>query len=149
MLNDSHIGLENMLQNSWLSDVIVLNESSNFDQPGDVDIFRNAEEMCDYLEHWFVEENLGFALSGLGLLVELRTDGRKVFATIADEKPAKPETLRQWLVAAASSIHDVRKHKASQKGWHPFRSPTHLGLAERNGVLPQSIEGLIAYISMK
>lgn len=138
-----------MAPDSWLSDVVVLNEGSNFDEPGDVTLFRNIEDICDYLEHWFVEENLGFALSGLGLSVELSRDGQRVFATITDEKPAKPETLRQWLTALASSAHDARMHKATKQIWHPFGSATHLGTAERTGAYPQSIEGLIAYISMK
>ncbi len=138
-----------MSPNSWLSDVVVLNESHHFDQPGDVAVFRNLEDMCDRLEHWFVEQNLGFAMSGVGIPVELSTDGRRVFATIVDQQKARPETLKNWLMALATSVHDARVQQAAKRRWQPFGSVTNLGLAEKAGVLPQSIEGLIAYVSMK
>ena len=53
-----------MTEPAWLRDVIVVNESSEIEKPSDANIFRNGESACRYLEHWWVENEEGFALAG-------------------------------------------------------------------------------------
>jgi len=132
----------------WLSDVVVLNESRSFSTPGDVHVFRNMEDMCGYLEHWFVEEKHGYALTGNGYPVELTTDGKRVFGTVLSDREPSADVLTDWLVHYANAVREARIHK-SKKRPTLFATPTNIGLAELEGVLPQSVEGLLAYIFMK
>ena len=130
---------------NWLADVAVLNSNPRFNEPGDVQIFRNISDMCSELEPWFVEEQEGYALNGNGEPIELTTDGDVVFGKVVLGEEPEVSVLKEWLVSAAKSLRDARIYKADKPGIKFFAS-TQIGEAERQGILPTSIEGLIAYV---
>ncbi|MEP3275867.1 MAG: hypothetical protein ABJN26_15895 [Stappiaceae bacterium] len=132
---------------TWLSDVAILNENFRFSEAGDVAVYRNIADMCEKLEHWFVEENHGFALTGNGLPIELSTDGERVFGKVSEQKKPEPAILKGWLISAAAALRDARIYQADKRGLKLFGS-TNIGLAERSGILPETVEGLIAYLGM-
>ena len=103
--------------------------------------------MCGYLEQWFVEEKLGYALTGNGIPVELTTDGKRVFGTVLSDREPSVDVLTDWLVHYAEAAREARIHK-SKKRPSIFTTSTNIGLAEKDGALPQSVEGLLAYIFM-
>ena len=133
---------------SWLSDVAVFNESDEYAMPGDISIYRNIEEMCSGMEAWMVEGGgIGFSLNGLGQTIKLEMDGEQAVGSVVSE--AKPDlaTLTIWLRHAAEGVQEARLIKSRKKPWF-FWSPPALGKAEAEGVLPETIEGLVAYIHM-
>ena len=133
---------------NWLTDVIILNESVQFSDPGDVTVYRNIADMCEYIEPWFVEQKLGYALTGNGLPITLTTDGKSVFGEVlVDDEPNTP-ALTGWLMSLAASVRDARLDKAKRRRFFAFVS-TNVGSVELDGQLPRSIEGLLAYVSMK
>lgn len=132
---------------NWLTDVAILNESSRFDEPGDVTVYRNIADMCEKTEHWFVEQKLGFALTGTALPIELTTDGERVFGKVLGNREPEVATLTIWLQSMAASVREARLNRANKRGLLVFGS-TNIGPAELDGQLPRSVEGLIAYVSM-
>src|SRR5262245_28509873 len=54
------------VQDDWLEDVIIVNESKDQHIAGDVSVFRSPGDACGHLEPWWVEQNEGFALDGRG-----------------------------------------------------------------------------------
>jgi hypothetical protein len=123
----------------WLADVTIVNESGAPDDPGDVSIFRSAAEACRYLEHWWVEENEGTARNGRGDRVVLGVEGRKVVVQAIAADPNGSSILLVWLRHAAKALLDARQQKAR-------RNRGLLSRSEQLGVLPETVEGLIAYI---
>ena len=133
---------------SWLSDVAVFNESQEYAVPGDVSIYRNIEELCSGMEAWMVDDGgIGFALNGLGQTIELEMDGENAEGVVVDASESDLATLKIWLRSAAESVQEARAIKSRKKP-HFFWSPPSLGNAEAQGVLPNTVEGLLAYIHM-
>jgi hypothetical protein len=100
------------------------------------------------MEAWMVEgAGIGFSLNGLGQTIKLEMDGEQAVGSVVDE--AKPDliTLTIWLRFAAEAVQEARSIKSQKKPWFLWSPPT-LGKAEAEGVMPDSIEGLLAYIHM-
>ena len=135
------------LAENWLHDIAVLNESRQFQIANDVSVYRTLHDLCEKLEPWFVEENLGFALTASGLHIELTTDGKQVFAQVNLEQGTHEETLNTWLQEAAKYLRCFRIERSQPKRWG-FKRPISIGCAERHGARPESTEGLLAYIAM-
>jgi hypothetical protein len=123
----------------WLEDVIVVNESKDQRVAGDVSAFRGPGDACRYLEPWWVADNEGFALNGLGQQVTFGVCENSVVIERCEPMTGGVQILLDWLRATALHVHEARTSRA-QKG------KLVLGRLEASGVLPQSIEGLIAYI---
>lgn len=133
---------------SWLSDVAVFNESEQYDVPGDISIYRNIEEMCSGMEAWMVEDGgIGFSLNGLGQTIKLEMDGEQAVGSIVVETKPDQITLAIWLKHAAKGVQEARLIKSRKKPWLLW-SPPAIGTAEAEGALPDTIEGLLAYIHM-
>ena len=133
---------------SWLYDVAVFNESEDYALPGAVSVYRNIEKMCSGMEAWMVEDGgIGFCLNGLGHALKHDMIGERVLGQVDDNSEPDLTTLQLWLTSVARSIHEVRAFKSRKKP-RLFWSPPTLGLVEAQGVLPDTIEGLIAYIHM-
>lgn len=133
---------------SWLYDVAVFNESEDYAAPGDVSVYRNIEEMCSGMEAWMVEDGgIGFCLNGLGQAIKLDLIGENVVGLVDDAGKPDLDTLQSWLTSAAKSVQEERAFKSRRKPRF-FWSPPTLGFVEAQGVLPDTVEGLIAYIHM-
>ncbi|MBL8531465.1 MAG: hypothetical protein JNK94_07000 [Hyphomonadaceae bacterium] len=128
-----------MTQNDWLSDVIVVNESSDPQIAGDVQVYRNATDVSYQLEHWYVGDVEHLALDGLGRRVVLGLDGNKVVVERTEPCPDGQALLLSWLLVLAQHLRKVRLDRATKKHFD-------LGAAEASGVLPTTVEGLIAYV---
>lgn len=138
----------NLPNQSWLSDVAVFNENDEYAVPGDVSIYRNIEEMCFSMEAWMVEgDGIGFSLNGLGQKIAIEMDGEQAVGSVADEVEPDLATLTLWLRHAAEGIQEARTVKSRKKPWMLWSPPT-LGAAEAKGILPETIEGLLAYTHM-
>lgn len=129
------------MSGSWLHDIVLVNDGPNEFEPGDVYVFRSFADACSYLEHWAEEPELAvFSAEGEQLTVkadefgnmgiierQFRADGLDVVTT--------------WLRRMAEAVSAARRHRAGKR-WRRI----HLGEREAQGVLPQTIEGLIAYV---
>ena len=121
-----------------LQHVIVVNESSRESAAGDVELFRNTESACGYLEHWWVEDGEGFALTGVGHRVVLGVDARKrVIVERIEPRENGPALLTAWLKSAAQSVLEARQFKARKRR-------AVLTDMEMRGETPATIEELIA-----
>jgi len=128
------------MTDAWLDDVVIVNESRDERQAGDVSIFRNAMEACGWLEHWWVENGEGFAFTAAGDRLMLAADNNdRVYVADRQEVADGSEIVRGWLLATATALLETRRAKVG-------KGKLHFGAAEKNGELPASIEGLIAYL---
>jgi hypothetical protein len=123
----------------WLDDVIIVNESSDPEIAGDVQIYRNEGDVGRQLEHWYVSDVEHLALTGTGQKAALGLRGKLVVVDRVEPFPAGPSLLSTWLEATARHSLSVRTERA-RKG------QTQLGALGARGVLPTTTEGLIAYI---
>jgi len=131
------------MTDNWLSEIVVVNESSAEEVPGDVSIFRHAEDACAWLEHWWVEDKEGFAITAAGHRIELGLGAKQdVIIAGVEDVPSGVEVVRAWLHSLASVILAERTRKAK-------KGKLRLSPSEAHGHLPTSSEGLIAYIFMK
>lgn len=131
------------MTDNWLSEIVVVNESSEEAVAGDVSIFRHADDACAWLEHWWVEDKEGFAITAAGHRIELGVGAKQnVIVSGVEEVPTGIDVVRSWLHSVASGVLEERTRKAN-KG--RFR----LSPSEVDGQLPTTSEGLIAYIFMK
>jgi hypothetical protein len=138
----------NLPSKSWLSDVAVFNESNEYAVPGDVSTYRNISEMCSGMEAWMVEGGgIGFSLNGLGQAIKLEMDGEQVVGSVVENSKPDLVTLTIWLRSAAEAVQEARSIKSKKKPWF-FGAPPILGKAEVEGVMPDTIEGLLAYIHL-
>ncbi|QNA84936.1 hypothetical protein G4G27_13725 [Sphingomonas sp. So64.6b] len=121
-----------------------MNDAPEMDQPGDVLIFRNFDDARSYLEHWADELELPvFSASGEKLVIVADMHG---YVTVDRREPHDrgEELITACLRHNAQAVFAARLHR-SGKRWRRV----YLGEAVRAGVLPESIEGLIAYIGFK
>jgi hypothetical protein len=94
-----------------LDDVVVVNESSRFEIPGDVFAFADGDSAGRYLEAIDVANNEYFALSGDGRLLSLWTDGKRVYVEQTEATTNHAPRVHAWLRHAASAIAVQRKKK--------------------------------------
>jgi hypothetical protein len=127
---------------SWLKEIVILNENSPPHVPGDVQIFRSAIGVCYHLEPWFVGDVDHMAISGIGDLVILGASDNHVYVERTEPFSEGLGLLREWLVPTAIRIHQERS-KAEKK------KPSAVGSLMPDGVMPDTIEGLIAYIGFE
>lgn len=131
------------MADNWLSEIVVVNESSDEAVAGDVSIFRHAGDACAWLEYWWVEDKEGFAITAAGHRIELGVGAKQnVIVAGMDEAPTATDVVRSWLHSVASGVLEERTRKAK-------RGKLRLSPSEVDGQLPTTSEGLIAYIFMK
>ena len=123
---------------------VVVNESRDLRRPGDVSVFRDADAMCRWLEPWWVEDGEGFAFSAAGERILLGVDGTRVVVTGREPMADGLEIVRGWLLDAAAAVLRTRQERA--EGWIPLGRHPMLSEAEARGNLPETVEGLIAYV---
>jgi hypothetical protein len=130
-----------MSDDARLHDIILVNDTGRGDDvnPGDVDVFRTAGDACAYLEPWWVEERHGLAFTAAGEQVTLGVDGYQVVVDGYAPRPDGQQIVLSWLRHSAQSILEARRHRA-------VKGKVRLGRVEAEGVLPTSVEGLIAYV---
>lgn len=127
------------MSENWLSDVIVINETNNSEDVGDLSIFRSLGDACRKVEPWYADEVNFYALNGLGQSLEFTSSGYTTKASTLTEVEPNPHLLLFWLSQSAKDVFEARQYKAS-------KNELVLGLAESSHILPSTIEGLIAYI---
>lgn len=135
------VAIAAMSGDEWLHDIILVNDTGRGDdlEPGAVDVFRSAGDACGYLEPWWVEERHGLAFTAAGEKVTLGVEGLGVFVHGCEPQPDGRQIVLGWLRHSARSILDARRHRAA-------KGKVRLGRLEAEGVLPTSVEGLIAYV---
>lgn len=131
------------MTDDWLSEIVVVNESSDEAVGGDVSIFRHAGDACAWLEQWWVEDKEGFAITAAGHRIELGVGPkREVIIAGIEEVPTGADVVRAWLHSLALVVLAERTRKAK-------KGKLRLSPSETQGHLPTSSEGLITYILMK
>jgi len=126
------------MNRNWLNDVIVVNDNNDPEKPGDVQVYRNEGDVGRQLEHWYVNES-HMALTGTGDKAILGLRGNLVIIERREPFAEGIQLLSQWLTAKAQHLHSVRRDRA-QKG------KVQLGALEAQGIIPETVEGLIAYV---
>jgi hypothetical protein len=127
---------------TWLKEIIILNENDDPQRPGDVQLFRSALGLCHHLEPWFVEDVGHLALNGIGDRVVLGVAGKNVVIDRTENYESGLDLLRAWLQPTALRIHNMRVDAEKKKRLAK-------GSLAPDGVMPESIEGLIAYIGFE
>jgi hypothetical protein len=127
---------------NWLADVIVLNDNPDPVRAGDVQIYRNEGDLGRQLEHWYVDDVAHLALTGTGDKAILGLRDRLVIVERREPFAEGAAVLQQWLTVTAQHVLAARTERA-RKG------KVQLGTLEAQGVLPDSTEGLIAYIGFQ
>lgn len=127
------------MNESWLSDVTIINETNGNENVGDLSVFRSLGDACLKLEPWYVDEVNIHALNGLGQSLEFSASGFTTRATIVSGLEPNPQLPLSWLSQFAEHVFDARKYKAT-------KNKLVLGKSESSHVLPTTIEDLIAYI---
>jgi hypothetical protein len=130
--------IDELMSDPWLSDIILVKDGAEI-SASSVDVFRSAGDACAYLEHWWVEERLGLAFTAAGSQVICGVEDARVVVDRYEPRGDGEEIVLSWLRYTASAILDVRRYKAA-------KGKLYLGTEEVRGVLPTSVEGLIAYI---
>ena len=96
-----------------LADIVVVNENRDPAVAGDVAIFRNAHAACRHLEHWWVEDEEGWAFTSSGERLTLGVNDRKQVVVLGREpEPDGRELVHGWLLIAASAVLAARRAKA-------------------------------------
>ncbi len=123
-----------------LADIVIVNESKVEATAGDVTIFRSVEAVCNYLEHWWVEDGEGFAFTATGERLKLGVDEQSKVVVVNREAAPDGETLvYNWLSTTAIAVLEARRFKAA-------RGKVVLSQSEQEGQLPTSIEEIISYV---
>jgi hypothetical protein len=130
------------IQDTWLRDVIIVNESKDERAAGDVSIFRTEYDACRTLEPTDVTNKEYLAFNGVGERVSFGVDRLHVVIQRREQEPSGIEIVHRWLTETVTHAHEVRKEKAN-------RGKLKLGREESHGVLPNTIEGFIAYLGFR
>jgi hypothetical protein len=126
---------------SWLHDIVLVNDGPDEACPGDVDVFRNLTDARAYLEHW--AECLDCAVfSGAGQRLIMAADQHgNVSIQARIDRVDGQAIIKAWLTRMAQAILESRRYRAG-KSW----KRVNLGELEAQGILPDTVEGLIAYV---
>jgi hypothetical protein len=128
------------LDQQWLSEAVLINESTQEAVAGDVSLYRSIGEACRALEHWWVEERLGYAFTASGDRLLLTVDRSKNVVLEGREPCSDGKAIvLGWLKSSAGSVLQARKAKAAG-------GKVILSSFEERGLLPLTTEGLIAYV---
>lgn len=90
------------------SNITILNDSSDFEVPGNVQIFHSRHEAARSLEPIDVERALVYALSASGGKLESSIQHGRVVLLSSDDERNYEDTLRKWLVHAAMCVQETR-----------------------------------------
>lgn len=123
---------------SWLTDIILVKDGIDL-APSALDVFRSEGDACSYLEHWWVEDLHGLAFTATGMQVIFGVHNARVVVGSLEPRSDGEQIVLSWLQHAANAMLEVRGMKAA-------KGKLYLGTEESQGVLPRSVEGLIAYI---
>src|SRR4051794_25595672 len=97
----------------WLGNIVVVNENRDEAAAGDVSVFRSADDACRHLEHWWVENGEGFALTASGERLTLGVDEKdRVVVVDRQATPDGQAIVRGWLQAYAAAVLEARRAKA-------------------------------------
>ena len=132
-----------MTSSNWLEDIILVNDGPDESCPGDVMVFRNLTDARAYLEHW--SDSIDDAVfSGTGQRLIMAADEHGDMSIQARIDRADGEAIiKAWLTRMAEAILESRRYRAAKRlGWRRVN----LGELEAQGVLPATVEGLIAYV---
>jgi hypothetical protein len=126
---------------TWLHDIVLVNDGPDETCPGDVAVFRNLTDARAYLEHW--AESLDDAVfSGAGQRLIMAADQHGNISIQARIDRVDGEAIiKAWLTRVAQAIFESRRYRAGKR-W----KRVNLGELEAQGVLPDTVEGLIAYV---
>lgn len=130
---------------NWLKELIVVNELMAVDDPwlaGDVLIFQSALALQNWMPPHWISEVAHFALSGAGDRVVLAARGNKIIVERTEDYPQGLDMLREWLEPTAKRIHQMRADAYK-------KTKVATGSLLPDGEMPQSLEGLIAYIGFR
>jgi hypothetical protein len=126
---------------TWLHDIVLVNDGPDETCPGDVDVFRNLTDARAYLEHWAESvECAVFSGAGQKLIMEADQHGNVSIRTREDRADGEA-IIKAWLTRMAKAILESRRARVGKR----WRS-VNLGELEAQGVLPDTVEGLIAYV---
>jgi len=132
------VGMENHQQ--WLNDIVLINESNDESVAGDVGIFRSVGEACRYLEDWWVRDQEGFAFTASGERLVLAVHASNRVVVNRREVCTNGQTVVQnWLKHSAASVLAARTIRST-------KGKVALAPFEESGQLPDTVEGLIAYV---
>jgi hypothetical protein len=90
------------VEDNWLRDVVVVNESDDVHVAGDVQVYRNATDMSHQLEHWYVDVP-HLALDGLGRRAVLGSTGDRIIIERLEDYADGRALLQTWLLSTARS----------------------------------------------
>jgi hypothetical protein len=126
---------------TWLDDIVIVNDGPDETCPGDVTIFRNLADARAYLEHWSESiDDAVFSGSGQRLVMATDDDGNVSLKARIDRADGEA-IIKAWLTRMAQSQLEARRHRADRR-W----GRVCLGELEAQGILPDTVEGLIAYL---
>lgn len=104
-------------------------------------LFRNFTDARSYLEHWADEPDLvAFFANGDRLMIATDPHGNVSIAR-REEQAEGGSVVLNWLRHMAALRLAARRHRATKR-W----GRVYLGEQESEGVLPETVEGLIAYL---
>ena len=127
------------MSESWLSDIIIVVQGDDELSLYNAEVFRSVGQACSYLEHWWVEDGCGFAFTAVGQRLNLSVQDRAVIVTGREDFPNGEALVLGWLKASAKHMLDARRSKAGKR-------KAVLAPFEERAQLPNTVEGLIAYI---
>ncbi len=130
------------MNRNWLDDIIVVNENDDLQRIGDIQVYRSEGDLGRKLERWYVNEVIHMALTGTGDKAILGLRGDLVIVERREPYAAGASMLHQWLTAKAQATLSSRKERERQ-------GKAQLGMLEAKGILPETIEGLIAYVGFE
>jgi hypothetical protein len=132
-----------MTSPTWLEDIILVSDRPDETCPGDVVVFRNLTDARAYLEHWSESiENAVFSGTGQRLIMAADESGNVSIQARIDRADGEA-IIKAWLTRMAEAILEARRYRAVKRwGW----GRVNLGELEAQGVLPATVEGLIAYV---
>lgn len=135
-----------MTSTTWLEDIILVNDGPDETCPGDVSVFRNLTDARAYLEHWSDSiDNAVFSGSGQRLIMSADQHGNVSIQARIDRAEGEAIIIA-WLTRMAEATLEARRYRATKRwGW----GRVNLGELEAQGVLPATVEGLIAYVGFQ
>lgn len=126
---------------SWLHDIVLVNDGPDETSPGDVIVFRNLTDARAYLEHWAESlDNAVFSGAGQRLIMAADQHGNVSIQARIDLIDGEA-IIKGWLTRMAQAILESRRYRAGKR-W----KRVNLGELEAQGILPDTVEGLIAYV---
>ncbi len=120
----------------WLEDVLIINDASHEHIPGAISVYRSWHDACRSLEPYQVAgEVYCYSATGRRAVIGFDEDDSIKVLDYEPSGEAGRQRVSGWLRARAERMHADRRANPG----------IGLGSEEAQGVLPTTIEGLIAY----